>query len=214
MQRITRQRGFTLIELLIVVAIIAILAAIAVPNFLAAQTRAKVSRAQSDMRTISVGLEAFRVDNARYPPDAEIIIGGGQLSYLVRLQFITTPIAYLSSVPADPFATVGRIREFAAERPINPYAFPTTAKDNFIFPLTYDYARRMGMDGAMESDDIWRNISAHYDRIEWAMRSIGPDGWPAWLGEPVPAYDPTNGTISEGNIYWTGPGVGKDAPRL
>ena len=56
--------AFTLIELLIVVAIIAILAAIAVPNFLEAQTRSKVSRVKADMRSVATGVEAYRVDNS------------------------------------------------------------------------------------------------------------------------------------------------------
>src|SRR6478609_11262839 len=58
--------GFTLIELLIVVAIIAILAAIAVPNFLEAQTRAKISRAKADMRTTVTALESYVVDWNNY----------------------------------------------------------------------------------------------------------------------------------------------------
>jgi prepilin-type N-terminal cleavage/methylation domain-containing protein len=56
------RQGFTLIKLLIVVAIIAILAAIAVPDFLEAQTRAKVSRCKSDMRTLATAIEAYTVD--------------------------------------------------------------------------------------------------------------------------------------------------------
>ncbi len=54
--------GFTLIELLIVVAIIAILAAIAIPNFLEAQTRSKVSRVKSDLCIIATAVESYTVD--------------------------------------------------------------------------------------------------------------------------------------------------------
>ena len=60
-KRVARE-GFTLIELLIVVAIIAMLAAIAVPNFLEAQARAKVARAKADLRTIATALESYSVD--------------------------------------------------------------------------------------------------------------------------------------------------------
>jgi type II secretion system protein G len=63
------QKAFTLIELLIVVAIIAILAAIAVPNFLEAQTRSKVSRTKADMRSVATALEAYEIDYNKYPMD-------------------------------------------------------------------------------------------------------------------------------------------------
>lgn len=54
-----KNNGFTLIELLVVVAIISIIALIALPNFLEAQTRAKVSRVKSDIRTLAVAVETY-----------------------------------------------------------------------------------------------------------------------------------------------------------
>ncbi len=113
------KQGFTLIELLIVVAIIAILAAIAVPNFLEAQVRSKISRAMADMQSIRTAMMSYLVDNNNYPILASpngLYLGflmvqggdgttfqGGMRGYAGSL--LTTPIAYLASIPMDVFNT-------------------------------------------------------------------------------------------------------------
>ena len=61
------EKGFTLIELLIVVAIIGILAAIAIPQFAAYRVKAYNSAAQSDIKNSKTGLEAYYADNQFYP---------------------------------------------------------------------------------------------------------------------------------------------------
>ena len=61
------RRAFTLIELLFVVAVIAVLAAIAVPNFLEAQVRSKVSRTKADQAVITAALRAYSADFDAYP---------------------------------------------------------------------------------------------------------------------------------------------------
>src|SRR5690606_22010696 len=107
--RKTTQRGFTLIELLIVVAIIAILAAIAVPNFLEAQTRAKISRAKADMRTITTGLETYSMDHNTYPRSNihswALSFGADANQFRPTLERLTTPISYLNGGATfrDPF---------------------------------------------------------------------------------------------------------------
>ncbi len=69
-----RQKGFTLIELLIVVAIIGIIAAIAIPNLLNAINRARQKRSMSDIRTIGTAVEAYAVDWAFYPSQAQDVV--------------------------------------------------------------------------------------------------------------------------------------------
>jgi type II secretion system protein G len=81
-------KGFTLIELLIVVAIIGIIAAIAIPNLLNAIDRGKQKRTMADMRSIGTAVESYAVDNNVYPVAATSAV----LSTLVQ------PI-YIKSMP-------------------------------------------------------------------------------------------------------------------
>lgn len=87
-----KRKAFTLIELLIVVAIIGILAAIAVPNFLNAQVRAGVARVKADFRSINTAMQSYLMDNNAYPPD-----DAGPNEEDRSYKRLTTPIAYISS---------------------------------------------------------------------------------------------------------------------
>ena len=64
--KINRNKGFTLIELMIVIAIIGILAAIAIPQFQAYRNRAFNAAAQADIHNIGITQEAYYIDNGRY----------------------------------------------------------------------------------------------------------------------------------------------------
>jgi len=187
--------AFTLIELLIVVAIIAILAAIAVPNFLEAQIRAKVARAQNDIRSLAVGMETYCVDWNDYPgrSDESIFAGyAGPDRGLIRL---TTPVAYVSSLPFDPFQ-----RMWAD--------FVANADNTSHGRLTYEMASS--------------GCGPHSPK-GWAISSCGPDliddtgpGVPEYPYQVMDTtlYDATNGTVSQGDILRFGPEIFRDKIRF
>ena len=67
LQKMRNRKGFTLIELLIVVAIIGILAAIAIPQFSSYRQKAFNTAANADLKNIKTGMEAFMADQSEYP---------------------------------------------------------------------------------------------------------------------------------------------------
>jgi type II secretion system protein G len=85
------ERGFTLIELMIVVAIIAILAGILVPNFVNARAQAQTSACESNLRAIATAMELYYADNQRYP-DAGVVPDA----------LNTASVTYLNNTPRDP----------------------------------------------------------------------------------------------------------------
>jgi prepilin-type N-terminal cleavage/methylation domain-containing protein len=176
--------AFTLIELLIVVAIIAILAAIAVPNFIEAQTRAKISRARADMRSIATAIESYAVDHNRYP-FAFNTTGGYFMTFMERLVPLTTPIAFMTTIPQDPY--------------------PNSASGLNVDEV-FDYVDKATTETILPA--VWGPFPAPesgYNK-QWRLQSLGPDLVESLTTSPTPVeYDPTNGSTSFGDIHRYGP---------
>lgn len=94
------QRGFTLIEMMIVVAIIAILVSILVPNFVRARAQAQTSACEGNLKEIATAIELFQTDNDHYPSSGTV--DGNN----VELQ------PYLRQTPVDPAAGPGAYYTF------------------------------------------------------------------------------------------------------
>ncbi len=187
------KKGFTLIELLIVVAIIAILAAIAIPNFLAAQVRAKVSRAKSELRTLNAGCESYFVDENCYP-----IWNAGNWGNL-NLARLSTPIAYVSSIPRDPFKYKGG--SWAGGTSFGGEGWYITYSDGNLTSGKLPQNCLIWSNGPDTYHSIWYYLPRKVLENEEEIRPIynPPTAW-GFIGGSY-NYDPSNGTVSTGDIW-------------
>ena len=187
-------KGFTLIELLIVVAIIGILAAIAVPNFLNAQIRAKTARVEADFKALSTALEMYKMDNNRY------ISRLHNISWVRRFYPLTTPIAYINNGNwPDPFASKNAT---APDGEVLNYVYESNGWPEFPDPELFTKL----------TNSPHPFLKDKANAYQYALISAGPDqdlqadsGANTYPQDVMFLYDSSNGTISNGDIIRFGP---------
>ncbi len=203
-----KKPGFTLIELLIVVAIIAILAAIAVPNFLEAQVRSKVARAKTDHRALATAIESYMVDHSEYPHQLNGIDNP------IGLSRLSSPVAYIQNpTMKDPFKPPGDVSS-NNNRDQNQYIY---------IDLKHKYNNGVGgMSSKFSRSTAFPLVNGHNVRddypgpLHWVLCSYGPDKvlqfdnfrssfQATGVDNVYMPYDSTNGTRSSGDIFRFGP---------
>jgi type II secretion system protein G len=212
------KRGFTLIELLVVVAIIGILASIAVPNFMNAMNRAKISRAQNDLKTLASALEMYAIDRGNFP----YVQDKGGIEWQMPVGFpanhdrgpagLTTPIPYLNGPLYDPFLR----SDLDQDNGGNPLLY--YERCGFGFDITGAFAPIKAVRVPVDANGSLEGTAPDYNESDcrlvpkkYVVYSVGPDLNHRVLNpdgsilvrsrfSKLNRYDPSNGLYSQGNI--------------
>jgi len=225
--------GFTLVEILIVVAIIAVVAAIAVPNIMSANIRAKVSGVRSDMGSIAIALEDYKVDKGTYPIEPESDpyrtgigpdeVGERNQSFdgtggsdsgndAIGLGYLVYPVTssnptYLKRIPGDPFNDSGEEDwpDGTSEAHNHHYCYFTGAKGS-----TGTRINGYRTEGSKKIADYWALASYGPDKdrdvtsYTQAWKAVDPNA-PDHDTYKTLAYDSDRGITSSGDIIIIGP---------
>lgn len=224
--------GVTLVEVLIIVAVIAILAAIAIPNYNTAAIRARVAQTRAGMATLRGGLDAYRADQGTFPESdwAQDLDQRG-----AGLHRLTSPVAYVAAIPKSAFdeqnlgnagdrhhakaertvlylrATVSASRTASGESDANMNA----VDDGYeLDRMSYLYNVSTGPTplSVLEPKDAPRPFRGG-DLVQghWMMKSVGPNNIDdrtsdagTFSGHHARCYNPANGTLSHGDIVLFG----------
>lgn len=167
-----------------------VLAAIAAPNFIEAQTRAKIARAEADMRVLQVALEAFQIEINAYvtpgtgsdganawlgispqsPAYNRSTFGQSKTGNTPRSWALTTPIAFISTYPTDPFAP--------------------DEKATYGYYVSKDNRKYIILSAGPDGDyDITPAQDLPADTLRWQSAILNK------------TYDSTNGTKSNGDLW-------------
>jgi len=173
-----RKKSIRTIELIVILILIILLAAIAVPNFLEAQIRAKKSKNYSPMRTLATVLESYYNDHGAYPPMRSLkdmtekpdeLEKAGGASLQTFSPVLTTPTAYIQRFENDPFSPY----------PL-PFVYYTDGEGWMILSRGPDGDYDINPAKIYNSSDSYQSFSV--------------------LASPA-TYDPSNGTTSNGDIW-------------
>ena len=133
------QKGFTLIELLIVVAIIGIIAAIAIPNLLNAIQRGKQKRTMGDLRTVATANESYSIDNNQYysgSGNVSSLAAAMEPTYVKRIPSKdgwTSNLLYLGTVSEYTVTSLGKDRVASGGGTVAPNGGTTDFRNDIVF---------------------------------------------------------------------------------